>query len=381
MSPDDSISLHAPQVRWATRCGFFIAGFGLSVWAPLVPYVRERIPMSDATFGLLLLCVGAGSLTCMPLSGMLAARFGIRPAALACMGLLMAVLSVMALTDSIFWLAVALFGFGGTLGVLDILINIQALKVERALDRPLMSQFHGMFSLGTIAGAAVLTALLSLGMTPAAGTLLVVGLILIATLLIRNGLLPDRAPAGGALFARPTGGVLVVGLLCFVVYLAEGAILDWSALYLTQDKGMAMSLAGLGYASFALLVTIARFAGGPLIARLGAVRIVVCGAILAAAGLLLSILAGHWLLALLGYALCGLGCANISPVLISSLNRQQDMPIHLAVTAATTVGFAGVLAGPALMGLVAHLSSLAIAFALVAALLLGIVFSTSRLPR
>lgn len=381
MSPDPSVDLRTPRVRWATRIGFFIAGFGLSVWAPLVPYVRERIPMSDATFGLLLLFVGAGSLICMPLSGMFAARFGIRRAALAAMGLLALVLAVMALTDSIVWLAIALFGFGGTLGVLDILINIQSLSVERALGRPMMSQFHGMFSLGTIAGAACLAALLSLELSPAASTLLIVGAILAAALLIRNGLLPDRSPAGGTLFSLPSGAVLVVGLLCFVVYLAEGAILDWSALYLTQDKGMAMSLAGLGYASFALLVTIARFAGGPLISRLGTVRMVVFGAIVGAAGLALSIFTEHWLIALLGYALCGLGCANISPVLISSLNHQHDMPVHLAVTAATTVGFAGVLAGPALMGFVAHQSSLAIAFGMVAILLLGMVFSTSRLPR
>src|SRR5690606_8102787 len=111
MSPDSSVDLRTPRVRWATRIGFFIAGFGLSVWAPLVPYVRERIPMSDATFGLLLLFVGAGSLICMPLSGMFAARFGIRRAALAAMGLLALVLAVMALTDSIVWLAIALFGF------------------------------------------------------------------------------------------------------------------------------------------------------------------------------------------------------------------------------------------------------------------------------
>ena len=236
-------------------------------------------------------------------------------------------------------------------------------------------------SLGTIAGAACLTALLTLGLSPALSTLLLVGLILVTTLAIRSGLLPDRAPAGGVMFARPTGVVLVVGLLCFVVYLAEGAILDWSAIYLTQETGMAMSLAGLGYASFAALVAIARLAGGPVVARLGTVRVVVIGSVLAATGLLLSLLASHWIVALIGYALCGLGCANISPVLISSLNHQKDMPVHLAVTAATTVGFAGVLAGPALMGFVAHHSSLTIAFAMVAALLLGMLFSTTRLPR
>lgn len=381
MSASHTLDISAPRVRWATRCGFFLAGFGLSVWAPLIPYVRERIPMSDATFGLLLLCVGAGSLSCMPLSGMLAARLGIRLASLGSLALLICALAIMALTDSIAWLGVALFAFGGTLGVLDILLNIQSLKVERALQRPLMSQFHGMFSLGTIAGAACLTALLTLGLSPALSTLLLVGLILVTTLAIRSGLLPDRAPAGGVMFARPTGVVLVVGLLCFVVYLAEGAILDWSAIYLTQETGMAMSLAGLGYASFAALVAIARLSGGPVVARLGTVRVVVIGSVLAATGLLLSLLASHWIVALIGYALCGLGCANISPVLISSLNHQKDMPVHLAVTAATTVGFAGVLAGPALMGFVAHHSSLTIAFAMVAALLLGMLFSTTRLPR
>lgn len=373
--------LGAPRVRWATRCGFFLAGFGLSVWAPLIPYVRERIPMSDATFGLLLLCVGAGSLSCMPLSGMLAARLGIRLAALGNLALLLCALAAMALTDSLAWLGVALFVFGGTLGVLDILFNIQALKVERAIGRALMPQFHGMFSVGTIAGAACLTTLLTLGLNPAISTLLLVGLMLLVCVLIRDGLLTQREPAGGTLFARPGGVVLVVGLLCFVVYLAEGAILDWSALYLTQEKGMAMSLAGLGYASFAALVALARLAGGPLVARLGTVRVVVIGALIAAAGLLLSLLAGHWLLALLGYALCGLGCANIAPVLISALNHQKDMPVHLAVTAATTVGFAGVLAGPALMGFVAHHGSLSAAFAMVAALLLAMLLSTARLPR
>ena len=209
MSASHTLDISAPRVRWATRCGFFLAGFGLSVWAPLIPYVRERIPMSDATFGLLLLCVGAGSLSCMPLSGMLAARLGIRLASLGSLALLICALAIMALTDSIAWLGVALFAFGGTLGVLDILLNIQSLKVERALQRPLMSQFHGMFSLGTIAGAACLTALLTLGLSPALSTLLLVGLILVTTLAIRSGLLPDRAPAGGVMFARPTGVVLV----------------------------------------------------------------------------------------------------------------------------------------------------------------------------
>ena len=369
----NTVQIDAPIVRNATRCGFFMAGFGLSVWAPLVPYVRERIEMTDAVFGLLLLCIGIGSLTWMPISGLLVARWGIRPVQLCSVALLALALAGMALTDSIGWLGLALFCFGGSLGVIDVIMNIQAVLVETAVGRRLMSNFHGMYSLGAISGALVLTGLLSLGLAPEVGSFMMIGVIVAANLGIARGYLPNRAPGGGLAFVRPTGLVMLVGLMCFVVYLAEGAVLDWSALYLTGEKGLEVARGGLGYAAFALMVTIARFAGAPLVNSLGTARVIAFGGMLAAFGIGLSLTADHWALALVGYGLCGLGCANVSPVLISSLSRQDGMPVQLAVTVATTIGFAGVLAGPAMMGMVAHFSSLGMAFALLAVLLLGIV--------
>jgi len=369
----NTVQIDAPIVRNATRCGFFMAGFGLSVWAPLVPYVRERIEMTDAVFGLLLLCIGIGSLTWMPISGLLVARWGIRPVQLCSVALLALALAGMALTDSIGWLGLALFCFGGSLGVIDVIMNIQAVLVETAVGRRLMSNFHGMYSLGAITGALVLTGLLSLGLAPEAGSFMMIGVIVAANLGIARGYLPNRAPGGGLAFVRPTGLVMLVGLMCFVVYLAEGAVLDWSALYLTGEKGLEVARGGLGYAAFALMVTVARFAGAPLVNSLGTARVIAFGGLLAAFGIGLSLTAEHWALALVGYGLCGLGCANVSPVLISSLSRQDGMPVQLAVTVATTIGFAGVLAGPAMMGMVAHFSSLGMAFALLAVLLLGIV--------
>ncbi|CAD2267558.1 MFS transporter [Stutzerimonas stutzeri] len=369
----NTVQIDAPIVRNATRCGFFMAGFGLSVWAPLVPYVRERIEMTDAVFGLLLLCIGIGSLTWMPISGVLVARWGIRPVQLCSVALLALALAGMALTDSIGWLGVALFCFGGSLGVIDVIMNIQAVLVETAIGRRLMSNFHGMYSLGAISGALVLTGLLSLGLAPEVGSFMMIGVIVAANLALARGYLPNRAPGGGLAFVRPTGLVMLVGLMCFVVYLAEGAVLDWSALYLTGEKGLEVARGGLGYAAFALMVTIARFAGAPLVNSLGTARVIAFGGMLAAFGIGLSLTAEHWALALVGYGLCGLGCANVSPVLISSLSRQDGMPVQLAVTVATTIGFAGVLAGPAMMGMVAHFSSLGTAFALLAVLLLGIV--------
>jgi len=369
----NTVQIDAPIVRNATRCGFFMAGFGLSVWAPLVPYVRERIEMTDAVFGLLLLCIGVGSLTWMPLSGVLVSRWGIRPVQLCSVVLLALALAGMALTDSMLLLALALFCFGGSLGVIDVIMNIQAVLVETAVGRRLMSNFHGMYSLGAISGALMLTGLLTLGLAPEIGSFLMIGLIVAANLGLARGFLPNRAPGGGFAFVRPTGVVLLVGLMCFVVYLAEGAVLDWSALYLTGEKGLEVAKGGLGYAAFALMVTIARFAGGPLVNALGTARVIAFGGLLAAFGIGLSLAAEHWAVALIGYGLCGLGCANVSPVLISSLSRQDGMPVQLAVTVATTIGFAGVLAGPAMMGVVAHFSSLGMAFALLAVLLLGIV--------
>ncbi len=369
----NTVQIDAPIVRNATRCGFFMAGFGLSVWAPLVPYVRERIEMTDAVFGLLLLCIGIGSLTWMPISGVLVARWGIRPVQLCSVALLALALAGMALTDSIGWLGLALFCFGGSLGVIDVIMNIQAVLVETAVGRRLMSNFHGMYSLGAISGALVLTGLLSLGLAPEVGSFMMIGVIVAANLALARGYLPNRAPGGGLAFVRPTGLVMLVGLMCFVVYLAEGAVLDWSALYLTGEKGLEVARGGLGYAAFALMVTIARFAGAPLVNSLGTARVIAFGGMLAAFGIGLSLTAEHWALALVGYGLCGLGCANVSPVLISSLSRQDGMPVQLAVTVATTIGFAGVLAGPAMMGVVAHFSSLGMAFALLAVLLLGIV--------
>jgi MFS family permease len=369
----NTVQIEAPIVRNATRCGFFMAGFGLSVWAPLVPYVRDRIEMTDAVFGLLLLCIGVGSLTWMPLSGVLVSRWGIRPVQLCSVVLLAFALAGIALTDSMWLLALALFCFGGSLGVIDVIMNIQAVLVETAVGRRLMSNFHGMYSLGAISGALMLTGLLPLGLVPEIGSFLMIGLIIAANLGLARGFLPNRAPGGGFAFVRPTGVVLLVGLMCFVVYLAEGAVLDWSALYLTGEKGLEVAKGGLGYAAFALMVTIARFAGGPLVHILGTARVIAFGGLLAAFGIVLSLAAEHWAVALIGYGLCGLGCANVSPVLISSLSRQDGMPVQLAVTVATTIGFAGVLAGPAMMGVVAHFSSLSMAFALLAVLLLGIV--------
>ena len=354
----------------ASRIGFFIAGLCLAVWAPLVPYVRLNIPMSDATFGLMLLCIGVGSLTCMPLSAVLTNNFSIRRCLFMITLLLLGALFTMATASSLWLLGAALFIFGGSMGVLDVILNIQGLSVENRANRSMMSNFHGMFSVGTIAGSLLMIGLLSMGLSALLSTLASMILILLLSLFAVRGYLDERTISGKDSFIWPNGWILLVGLMCFIVYLAEGVMLDWSALYLIEDKHIATAQAGLGYASFSAMVATGRFLGDGLGQMLGRVRVIVGGGLLAASGVALSIISTHWGVGLLGFALCGLGCANVSPVLISSLSKQTYMPTHLAITAATTIGFAGVLAGPAMMGAVAHYSSLSAAFAVLAGLLL-----------
>lgn len=362
----------------ATRAGFFLTGLGLAVWAPLVPYVHARIPMSEATFGLLLLSVGFGSLCCMPLTALFTGRLGIRRTVTGAALMLAAALYGIIFVNQLWLMALVLFAFGGSMGVLDIALNVQGLAVESRAGRSMMAGFHGMFSLGTISGALLVTLLLMAGVSPVLSPLLAVASILLLLAWSWPGLMPrkTRNQSGGRHW--PNTAIVLVGLMCFIVYLAEGAILDWSALFLVDYRGLPAASGGLGYAAFALMITLGRFLGDSLTARLGRVRMIGLGGLIAAGGLLLGLATPHWLLSLLGYGLCGLGCANVSPLLISSLNHQKHMPPHLAVTAATTIGFAGVLAGPAMMGVVAQHSSLAHAFGMVATGLLLVAIASPR---
>lgn len=361
--------------QMSTRIAFFIAGFGIAAWAPLVPYAKARAQLNEGTLGLLLLCLGVGSIIAMPMAGALASRFGCRRVLSAGTLLLCVALPMLATVSSIPLLMAGLFLFGAGLGTVDSTVNLQAVIVERASGKTMMSGFHGLFSLGGIVGAAGVSALLGLGLSPLSATLVVIVITLGALLKAAPHLLPYGSESSGPAFAIPHGVVLFIGCLCFIVFLAEGAVLDWSAVFLSDERGLDEAYAGLGYAAFALTMTLGRLTGDAIVRRLGAKRVIVIGGLLATAGMLLATLLPAWETALLGYALVGAGCSNIVPVLYTAVGKQTVMPEHIAVPAITTLGYAGILAGPALIGFIAHGSSLSVAFVLIAVLLLAVAIS------
>ncbi len=285
-------------------------------------------------------------------------------------------LPLLAIVSSVSLLTITLFVFGVALGSTDCVVNIQAVIVERASGKPLMSGFHGFYSLGGIVGATGTSVLLTLNASALETTLVAVIVMVIALLIAYPALLPYGSPAEGPAFAIPHGVVLFLGVLCFIVFLVEGSMLDWSAVFLTEQDGMPTSQSGFGFASFSLTMTVGRLAGDVVVARIGRRAIVGAGGLLGAGGIALAALVPSWQVALLGYALVGLGCSNIVPVLFTAVGRQTIMPLAVAIPAITSLGYAGILAGPAGIGFIAHHSSLAVAFLLVAALMVAVAVSS-----
>ncbi len=373
----DTATLLSTQ-RLATRLSFFSLGFATAAWAPLIPFAQQRLNLNHADFGLLLLCMGIGSMIAMPATGALVKRWGCRPLIALALMLLMVLLPSLTMWSSIVTMAVALFIFGSAAGCLGVAINLQAVVVEKHSVRALMSSFHGMCSLGGLTGAMLVTALLAVGLSPLMSTLSVVMILLvIGGIAIPSCLTSfeqdekpheDTTQAPKKLY-RPDGIILLIGVMCFIAFLSEGAAMDWGGIYLTSKYQLNPAFAGLAYTFFALSMTTGRFAGHILLKQWGEKNIVTYSAIGAAIGMAVIVTAPVWQVVVLGYALLGLGCSNIVPVMFSRVGRQNNMPKAAALSLVSTIAYTGSLSGPALIGLIGEWTGLSTVLTGVAVLL------------
>lgn len=372
----DTATLLSTQ-RLATRLSFFSLGFATAAWAPLIPFAQQRLNLNHADFGLLLLCMGIGSMIAMPATGALVKRWGCRPLIALALMLLMVLLPSLTMWNSIVMMAVALFVFGSAAGCLGVAINLQAVVVEKHSLRALMSSFHGMCSLGGLTGAMLVTALLAVGLSPLMSTLSVVMILLV----IGGVAIPpcltsfeqDEKPHQEAdtpkKLYRPNSIILLIGMMCFIAFLSEGAAMDWGGIYLTSKYELNPAFAGLAYTFFALSMTTGRFTGHILLKQWGEKNVVTYSAIGAAIGMVVIVTAPVWQVVVLGYALLGLGCSNIVPVMFSRVGRQNDMPKAAALSLVSTIAYTGSLSGPALIGLIGEWTGLSTVLTGVAVLL------------
>ncbi|MCP3367553.1 MULTISPECIES: MFS transporter [Bradyrhizobium] len=352
-----------------TRLAFFVAGFGLAAWGPLVPLAKVRIAVDDRTLGLLLLCLGTGSVVAMLLTSVLNARYGSKPIILGG-GLGLAImLPCLAIADTPVRLGASLFAFGVSLGSIDVAMNIHAIELERDTGRPLMSGFHAQYSIGEFTGSAAVTSFLSLQLGPLFSTLVCSALMTIAIVSAWPGLLAAGAGQQGQSFVLPHRSVLLIAVLAAITFLVEGAMLDWSALLLIERDLLAEAHGGIGCMLFSIAMAAGRLSGDAVVARIGDRATLILGTLPIVTGFLAVVAAPVALIAMAGFLLIGLGISNVVPVLCRRAGKQKMMPAGVAIAVITTAGYAGILVGPSGIGLVAHMFGLRLAFGMLGALM------------
>jgi predicted MFS family arabinose efflux permease len=350
----------------------------------MVPYAKDRLALNDADLGLLLLMLGAGAMLMMPTSGWLVGRFGSRIVIAGAVLIMALALPLLLLLSSTIPMAIALFVFGSGVGAVDVAMNAHGVQVQNLYDKPIMSSLHGLFSVGGLVGSLGLGFLIKLGLNPFYAISSIAALmILIAITQYRHlfsadveqqvatrfSIVSEQPTQGKQRFGWLQSSVLFLGVMCFAIFLAEGAVLDWSAIFLRDVKGIEPELAGLGYAAFSVAMATMRLVGDKLVARLNSITVVVGGSLLGAAGLLIAILSPWVYGALLGFVLLGLGAANIVPVFFSAAGKLPGVAPTVSLSAITTIGYTGLLTGPALLGFIAQQFSLSTALGFLALLL------------
>ena len=377
---DPEIQLSAQ--RLSTRFSFFGLGFATAAWAPLIPFAQQRLHFNHADFGLLLLCSGLGAMLAMPATGKIVQRVGCRVPIGFALLLLAVLLPSLSLWTSPLMMAITLFLFGTAAGSLGVALNIQAVVVEKNSLKSLMSGFHGMASLGGLAGVLTITALLALSISAVMSAFAVSLLLVIIIFLsvpysikaVENTSLEASSKVKKSIRQRlPQPLIILIGIACFIIFMVEGAAMDWSGIYLTQQYGVNAAFAGLAYTFFAIAMTTGRFTGDYLIRYFGEKKLLTYSAICATLGLALVSIAPYWWLVLVGYTLVGTGCSNIVPIMFSRAGRQTVMPSAVALSCVSTMAYTGILVGPAFIGMVSELIGLSTVFMALSGLLLLIV--------
>ncbi|MGW1432285.1 MFS transporter [Streptomyces sp. NPDC002431] len=362
-----------PRLRTALTLFFALDGFLFAGWVVRIPAIKQQTGASAATLGLALLGVSAGAVVTMMFTGRLCRRFGSHPVTVACGVLLPLAIALPAQTRSALSLGLVLLLFGAAYGGMNVAMNSAAVDLVAALRRPVMPGFHAAFSLGGMVGAG-LGGLVAGGLSPATHllALTVIGLLVTAVagpVLLSRPAPPPVAGATGSgapgMSGRTRRLVLLFGVIALCTAYGEGALADWGALHLEQDLHAHPGVAAAGYSLFALAMTAGRLSGTALLERLGQTRTLVMGGSTAAAGMLLGALAPSTWAVLLGFAVTGIGLANIFPV---AVGRAGALAGPGGVAAASTLGYGGMLLGPPAIGLLAEWSSLPVALTTVAVL-------------
>lgn len=372
-----------PAILWQDTewrgvvAGFVLNGLLFGIWASRVPAFKESLALDPRSLGLVLLALAGGAIVSFPLAGGLAERWGAVRLTRYCGFGYIPALVLLALAPSPITLGIALFIFGAFHGSMDVAMNAWGAAVEQRLDRNTMSIFHATWSMGAGIGAASGYAAVSLGLDPLwhfvvagmGGGAIILGIMLVSA---KSTSAPantgDTDDDHKSLFSFPSGPLLLVGLVAFSAAMGEGAIADWSAVFIHDVINADQAMAALGYAVFSIAMVITRLAGGWLTDRLGPVTAVRISAILSFAGLMIAVFVPSLVAILAGFALVGIGYAVLMPLAFSRAAQDPDIPPGPALASVATLGYGGLLLGPPIIGFVAQETGIRLSFLVLAAL-------------
>ena len=355
----ETVALSVPypgRARLVVAIIFCLNGLALANWIARIPDVKQQLALSDQRLGLVLLCVAAGALVAQPMVGWLIGRVGSRR--MTTVMLIGFCLSIVlpGLAADMLLLMGALFIFGACNGGLDVAMNAQAALVEQRYARPIMTSFHGLWSIGGLVGASIGGLIATQGVSVRAHLFGVAIVAVIIAVLATRWLVVDddvRHDSGPS-FALPPRALVLLGLIAFGVLFCEGAIADWSAVYLRESLHSSPAIAATGFAVFSLLMAAGRLTGDALALRLGPALVVRGGGALVALGIGVAIVSDVPLIAIVGFGMIGAGLACSFPLILSAAARTPGVAANTAIAAMATVGYTGFLIGPPLIGTVAE---------------------------
>ncbi len=367
----------------AVTAMFILNGALFGIWASRIPAVRDHLGLTHEALGYGLLFMAAGAVCSFPVTGRLTDRFGAVAITRVIAVLYTLSLILLALAGSFWALAAFLFVFGAFHGSMDVAMNAWGAEVEQAHDKPVMSSFHAMWSLGAGLGALSGYGAVQLGLSVLVHFLLAGGVVVALALTMSWVRWDSRRSeqSQGSVFALPTGALILVGFTALCGALGEGAVADWSAIFLRDETGAAESTAALGYAVFSVTMVAFRLAGAVVIARFGPVTTARFGGVCAAIGVFSVVSAATPELALAGFAAMGIGYAVIMPLAFSRAANDPNVPPGQAIASVATLGYGGLLIGPPLIGFLAELFGLRLAFAVLLPLAALIVVCAGALRR
>lgn len=369
--PEPDRSTAVRRGRWSVAAAFFVNGFLIGGWALQIPPLMSRLEVGETTLGLLILVLGLGALVAMPWCGFLIGRVGSRPVLLALAFLATPGLLLIALLPHVALAVPALFLFGAVVGGMDVAMNANAVSAERQLGRPIMSSSHGFWSLGGFAGAASGGLVIQhFGHLAHAGAASLVALAIVAAA-SRHFIAGDKPVEAERKPLRLPADPLIylIGLIALLSMIPEGTVLDWGALYLQQELGADIALAGLGFAAFSATMAVMRFVGDGIRGRFGAVATLRISSLVAALGMAGAGFAPSPAIAILAMAIAGLGIANMVPIAFSAAGNQPGLVPGTGLGIVTTMAYSGILVAPSLIGFVGERFGFAPIFAALSVLL------------